>query len=315
MRKGKANKNAKYKPPLSKGEMKELRDHLQTVKLQCIVDLMDWIRGDQFENLSNVNKLYCADFFRALSTSEPIYYICPSKINDILIGGQNSIQQNEEVIKHAMPAMWYVIFKTGIEWKQWFWNTLKAMATKSKQVFQVRKDKIGNNGYWEHRDPTNEQIEAFEQWWKHGTCFAGPPKRQLPVFDLDIERAKQAKRQQQQKQKKKEAKQEQQQYVPKIHRNKHYKDEWAPKDTPEVKEEEPLEQATDCDKKFPDRRGIPRIYYQMWWTRNCVGRHHIVVNLFEMCLVTLQFLSHYATHPVAVIVQFLSFAGIELPFV
>ena len=65
--------------------------------------------------------------------------------------------------------MYLVTFAMDKQWDDWYFDLLKMLGTTSFAVLKTRKDKIGNNGFWEERAPTDNHQRIFDQWWKHGT--------------------------------------------------------------------------------------------------------------------------------------------------
>ena len=186
--KGKGKKDPNYLPPLSANELATLKQHLRECRYECVIRLMDWLNTDNYNSLDNRRKQYCADWFRVISTDEPVYSACPYIIIDILIAGKDSIDQpvNKNIILHKLPLLFPVLFDMGpnFEWPIWFYQLLKKMAELSRHVFNLMEQKVGN----EERPATEEQQQIWGNYCVHGTHFSGTggAKRQLPLYTMDL---------------------------------------------------------------------------------------------------------------------------------
>lgn len=200
---GKDKKNEDYLPRLSENELQSLQTHLRDIRLKSVIDMMSWIDSNAYLVLSNLAKQCCADFFRSLSCDEAVYNVCPSAINDILINGKNSILANRATILSKAPIVFAIIFDIQVDWPDWMFKLLNDLAIVSKHVIKTRKDKIGNDGFWEEREPTQQQQDIWDNVFRHGTRFSGKAKRQMPLFKTDINTLKAG--QQKKKRKEKEA--------------------------------------------------------------------------------------------------------------
>ena len=291
---------------MTRSEYNQLIRHLRNDNdLKYILDLMKWVESNHCQSLSKVQRLYCADFCRALSTGEPIYLLCPSQLCDILIAGKQSVLNNVSIIRDQSPLIYIFTFELGVNFADWYFNLLSSLGKKSKNVINIRKNKVGNNGYWEEREPTDEQQQIWKQWWKHGTCFYGKAKRQMPKFDTDIKRNKY---QENKKKKKKNSKSKSKSktktktitknnsndnsnsnndgnnyndapFGARLH-NKYYSDDpGLTTDTSDDNWEELIdgvEEKTSCDKKFAEQNGRPAMMIFRCAAHSiCIGRHVI----------------------------------------
>lgn len=221
---------------------------------------MEWIETDQYKNLDNDHKQFCADFFRCLSTDESVYAISPSKINDILIGGAPviGIPQNVELIKQKSPLIFAILFDmpNNFEWGEWMYRLLKNISAISQRVIHARKSKAGPNGHWEERKPTEEQLAIWDNYYEHGTLFSGTACRQLPRFLIDIKREESEKRAKENKKKEKNKNKKRKNNQSNSNNNNNNND-GVDDSVNEMKREEILEEVTSCQKRFVDQSQKP----------------------------------------------------------
>ena len=279
---------------MNKTEFRSLTAALGTQNhLKPLKQLIRWLKYSQQQikkDFAKQDLLYCADFFRALSTGEPVYYICPSAICDILIGGKESItnENNIHKILEYSHSMYLVTFglNNNYNWPDWYFELLQCIGKRSKEVIDDRKNTIGNGGKWEERQPTQEQQNTWKQWWSYGTHFSGKPARMLPLSEIDMKREEYKQNREKRNKEKKSKRQliEQKRDVYNDIDNDNGND--APigsrlnrriyTNEDDNDDSNPIDEPTACNKKFEEQNGRPSMMIFRCAAHSvCVGRHVI----------------------------------------
>ena len=159
---------------------------------------MQWMQ-DHYSSLGDLPQRNIAEFFRALSSSEPVYALCNTKLANVLIGGKDVIchPDNQVVISHNSHLIYRIlhyVFERPTHWPQWMFDLLKVIAKRSQDVMTQLKESVGNGGNIEQREPTQEQHDTWFNFLKYGTKTGATAVRQKPLYRTDIKTIKSKKK-------------------------------------------------------------------------------------------------------------------------